>query len=453
MSATEEFQNLKWEDGLVGTIEKTLEKYPVKKLYKRGLATAITSICIPDLKQWNEIGDVTPNHFLIIIDSSGKFKTPPFKEILNFINIFFPNLKAPARFTIEGFIEHVTGNEEKGIDPHPCGLILRDEISRLAVEKSQKQFSGLLAFLCELWNGYIEGYRTRTYGFEGGCDAFYSFVGASNHAFLRKMDEEFWEIGLGARAEFLTNIEIKFDMYSDEFFWSSSNLVKHKVAFEKIAVMMQQIMAANLKRAYVLPDADQLWREYEYKCRQHANSLLKKDPYGNEIIVTLIAKKAQKVLKLAMNYGASRMTFEDHTLHICLEDMQRAIDDEEEYYKNALEVYSKWKKVRNKKEKQLTLPKSTTKINEYLELAVKLEGLCSTSEVKKMLGDSNATNITKIFLDGRDIGLFEYYCDRFNPKKKLNVEELKRFKGMGPIPDIFKVTEEGYKKAKELGYC
>lgn len=449
---------LKWEDGIIGKLENYwMERFPVRRLFVRGLATAFVNLGCSELVIQNKIGDVLPITFLLAIDDVSSFKTPPLMGLRRLVVQLSRNLLDPAKFTVPGFVEHVCGRKKRkdmeATNPHPIGLILRDEISKLNAEKSQTGYGAILAFLCELWNGWIESASTRSYGLEGGIKTLHSMTATSNYHFLKTLEEDFWIIGVGSRASWVTKLEREgaTEEWDEDFFFRKWD-EEEEILYTEVIKMWRKIN--NKGKLYVVLDmqANHRWLEYDKQCRSETRK--EKD----EIIKTLMSKRGHLALRLVIPYTASVMRFEKGMMEINLEDINRAISDVEEQFVCGKMLVEKWRKTRAEKKEDRS---KTSKYDliEMMTWMVKVGGgYCSPTEIKGAFYLSNS----KFIKDKLEIGSAKNpaWIEEYVPAGLL-VDYLRlgtikvgkifeRFKPKtGSSPAIYKITEEGKNVVKE----
>jgi len=405
----------------------------------------------------NKIGRVYPIIFLLAIDDVSTFKTPPLMALRRAIIEIGRGLLDPPKFTPPGFVEHVCGRKKRkdmeASNPHPVGLILRDEISKMNAERTASAYASLLGFLCELWDGWIEGSQTRTYGFEGGIHTHHSMAATSNYHFLETLDEDFWLIGLGARALFVTMLERGEEAtdWDEDFFFPDWDEDEEKL-YSEVKVLFNKIRSRGKLYVNLGLSANERWREYDKQCRIETRK--EKD----KVLKTLRSKRGHHALRLAIIYSASILGFNnDGTMEVTLDDINRAINDVEEYFENARMLVEKWRKVRTKKEDKRQ-HSSKYDLMEMMTWMVKVgKGYCSPTEIK---GEFFLSNVSKI-KEKLDIGcnhkpawieelvpsgqLARYL--QIDPRVDGSIYE--RFKPKtGSAPAIFKITEEGRKEVE-----
>ena len=447
---------LKFEDGIIGKLEEYWKIFPIKPIWLRAQGVVFTSSAISKVELNDRLGPIKGNIFVWNLTDSGGYKSPILRALRRLFVTYNKSFLLPARFTIEGLTEQCTGRHGKeGLEDivgTPVGVILRDEVSRLIIEKGQKQYGNLFAFLCELWDGWLEGYRTRTFGSEGGIEVYISMCAASNEHFLKKMDDDdFWIIGLGARIELLDDIEIPFKKYDLSFFEDAEDTIKNREneVYNEVIVLMKQLINENIIKALIKPNAANRWIEYEYKVRQE------KEIETDKIRKAQLAKKAQHVLKLAMNYAASRLNIYSNILFIDLEDLERAIADAEEFFNATMRLVRRWRNIQTQK---FTNPPSridaaTKHKQDYMSWVVKkfVDGIFCATDVQVEFEASNLTKVTEVLVLCVKSKLLEIIANQ-NEQGSLTNEQYKRFiPKAGFSPRVYKVTEEGRKYVKSLG--
>lgn len=447
---------VRWENGIIGTLENFWKKYPVKLLWRRAQATVFTSLAIPKVELNDQLGPVKANVFAWNLTDSGGYKSPILKALRRLMVQYDKKLILPSKFTVEGLTEQCTGRNSKrdleDIEATPIGVILRDEVSRILIEKSQKQFGNLFAFLCELWDGWIEGYRTRTYGNEGGVPVFVSMCAASNEHFLKKMeDDDFWIIGLGARINLLDDIEIPFGKYNQDFFESSVGEIidAEKEVYNRVITMIHKLKREPIYAAMIQPNATDRWVNYEYAIRTA------KQVEKDKIKKAQLAKKAQHVLKLGLNYAASRLNVHLNILFIELEDINRAIADSEEFFNATMRIVRKWRGIQTERftNPPQKISAATKHLQDYMVwIATQApEGMCSATEVQVQFIVSNVSSIIKILELAKKSEYLEIIAET-NDQGKLSDEQYKRFKrAAGFTPKVYGITEKGREYVKNLG--
>ena len=191
-----------WDEGIIAKLDALLlDRFPITPSFARAGSASLVSSALYNAVLLDTMGPVKPNVWFIHLARSGEYKTPVINVIRRLALEFNPNVVAPPKFTPEGFTEYITGSERRGrvVQPHPVNFIIRDEVSQLVGELNTQRLNLMLEYLSMLWDGYIEGYYTRGFGFEGKIEVYTSFFGVSTEYFLSKLNESFFIQGLGNR--------------------------------------------------------------------------------------------------------------------------------------------------------------------------------------------------------------------------------------------------------------
>ncbi len=448
-----------WENGLIGKGEAILTcRYTIPPLWARGIITVINSLGLRNLMFKDMMGPVRPNVWFAYIASSGAGnKTPPLRLIEDEILMNYnKELIAPSKFTPPGFTEWAQGTDgkedgkqkRKAIPPHPHGIIIRDEASRLLGENKNSPYTvEMKEFLSELYDGKIEGNYTRQYQHEGNIRVFVSLAMASSPYFYDLLEDTFFTQGTGNRI--LWNTEIKQEPTKEDphkFFFSSGCADEAWDRFkidtiENLRSLEQIKEIGNIEQA-----ARVLWVDYQYECRCIAAKRPKRDAYAS-----YITKQPLNALKLAMNYAASVNSVDDsNLLWILKEDMERAVNDTKAYTENWKQVLAEWKEwIEESKRKRLQKPLEERKyeLTKFVKFGMTFKDklFCITDIVKEEnLRDRTA--IGEILSIGVDKGWLEVYGGVKDPYK-LTPEQTKRFKPRGGImPTIYRITMLGEKE-------
>lgn len=445
-----EIRNLAWENGIIGKLENHWKRFPIRSLFCRGLATSFMSLETSKLKIRNELGEVSGNFFVLAIDDVGTYKSPPLYALRRLVLKYNKDLLSPAKFTVPGMVEHICGQkqqkEKEEIKQHLVGLIIRDEISKINAECTMNGYGQLLEFLCELYDGYIEGGKTRTYGYEGGMFAYYSMVGTSNFYFLRTLSRDFWTIGLGARDLIVNDLERRIGKWTEDFFFPTWNEEEDKV-FGEVIDLMKKYRDEYIKRTIIMHDANKRWCDYEYQC------LEEKKKEKDDIVKTLITKKAQNVLRLTINYAASIFSIEGRDLVITLDIMNRAIADVEEYFECAKQTLIEWYKQHDQR-KEERVHSSKYDLDEFLRwMVIYGKDYGSPTEICANLNLSNSSYVKNALLNGAnknppllEVAVPELQLKKMYDANLISKELFERFKPKsGSYPIVFKITETGKK--------
>lgn len=317
-----------WNEGIIGRIESfLLDRFPIGKLTARSIPSSLVSIALSNTILPDEWGDVRPNLWYFYVGRSGfAFKTPLIKFIRNVIIGFDSRYVAPPKFTPEGMTEYVMNSpktKDRKVSPaHPVNFICRDEMSKLLGE-TRKDQSIMKEYLSELWDGYIEGYYTRSYQYEGNLPVYVVFWGASSEYFYEKLNQTFFTQGLGNRPLWLVGEDRMPKKLDRDFFFSLGDVDKGLAELRRELNTDLKDIRNSSNLAFITDDANDLWREFQYKMAVEARNTDTKDVAG-----LLKMKLAFNALKLSIVYSAGHFNLKTgNVVFVDAEDMERAIED------------------------------------------------------------------------------------------------------------------------------
>ena len=324
------------------------------------------------------------------------------------------------------------------LEPQDSFVIIRDKFSRLFKDTRREAMSDVLEFLSELWDGYVESYRTRKYGLEGGVDAYAVLLAASSPYFFKLLSsqEEFFVQGLGNRFLYIVekNPRVKKIINPDDFFFGpgSSDEKWRKLKKEVIDELNQ---LKQVKTAYVKPEARKLWVDFY-------NSYLEKVSKLDELEGSYLTKVPLNALKLALIYAASRLDFRNEVLNVTEEDMTRAIEDMRKFEAQYQELMTWW----NEYAGQLKSVKKISRASKYdlqefmRKIAILGQGYATVKEISAWCDAPNRNQIAELLGLGVAKGWLEVLEEKDVPK-----ELYERFKPKaGVYPQVFRLTSKGY---------
>ncbi|MCJ7631741.1 hypothetical protein MUP77_05000, partial [Candidatus Bathyarchaeota archaeon] len=307
----------------------------IPPLYSIAIAFNVESIALRHCSLKDEFGPVRANIAHAFIGPSGLgIKSPPLKTAKQIIDYCFPNYRVHglSRFTVEGAIQYIGGRkatkkerEDEGkedLQPHLWGNIARDEITRLFSDRRKSTMGDNWEFLSELLDGEIEPYTTRTYGFEGGLkDLHYSLLVCGSNLFLKELDEDFWEQGLGNRIDWITEVEnTRVERIDGNKFFLEQSSVDDQLNELKNKVKTHIERMETVTSAHVFPDAREKWTRWLEELQNRAYKV--KGMEGS-----FLSKYMLKSLKYAMLRASSNEDRIQGMLNIRLNHMEQAIAD------------------------------------------------------------------------------------------------------------------------------
>ncbi|MGA2681904.1 MAG: hypothetical protein ABSF44_08910 [Candidatus Bathyarchaeia archaeon] len=433
--------------GIKGEVQNFFCKhYPIPPMAAKSVEISLGSIALKNLHFEDEMGELYANLDIIYIGKSGlACKTPIIKRMREVINDWDKEMAAPVKFTTQGFTEYATGRQRKKgeegepIPPHDAGIIIRDEMSRLFKETTIKTMSDTLEFLSELDDCYIESYRTRTYGLEGGKFYYLVLFSASTETFLAKMEDEFFMQGLGNKILWVCDDPpevIKID-YKTFFLPQLVNEEWQKLK-QKIINYMNYLTNLPFPTVMMRDDAAKIWADYKFNCDTRARN--SKGKFDGSFIIKL----PMKALKLAAIYAALRNNFDKkNMLTIEGKDMQEAINDLGIFEKHRRNVMEWWSNLRRESRDQLRSKSSKYDKEDFLRFASDHGGLCTMSEISAHFDLPSLMQIADVLAMAVRGKYLEVITDG-DKQGKFTIEELKRFKpARGSFPQVYKLTKEG----------
>ena len=450
----EENTNLKWEEGIIGTIESfLLKRFKFAPLYARALATSVVSTAIYKISVEDRKGPVRANVWFIYVSDSGTgVKTPPITMIRKLMFAYNKSRLSVTKFTPEGYTEFVQGTEakkdkdgniqRKEIPPHPVNLILRDEASVILGEnKNSPAFSQQKEYLSGLWDGYIEGYYTRKCQFEGNVEVYVSLCASASSYFYRLLDEEFFLQGTGNRIMWITLEAFDSDYLDPSFFGLRG---EHDKEFNELVLnvvgKLRRLEEVNGDKddneVELTQKAKVLWCNFHNECED-------KKKTSSRNVASYLAKVPMNTLKLAMNYAASRLSIKANILIIQEEDMKRAVDDSKAYEEMWFKTIRQWRDYGQINKAEKRLPTSKYDLCKFAGYAIEKDGLITVSEIQGFDILPDRTKIGEILDIGEDKGWFKVIANA-SDNSMLTPEQYKRFKPRtGHIGNIYQITEKG----------
>jgi hypothetical protein len=442
--------NIDWKEGIIGKMEKfLLDRYPIGKMWARAIPTSITSVALSNLKLEDKMGSVNANVFFLYPAPSGLgCKTPPLRFARELMKQWHPHFLSVEHFTPQGYVEYIAGTQHKQlkkreeIEPHPVNIIIRDEFSRFLHEKRSYN-NAILEFFSELWDGWVGGSYTRKMQYEGNLKVFVSLLSATSHYFFSLLEKSFFQQGLGNRILWIVESIPEPKKLKENFFFDlGENDKEANALIEETKTRLDTLL--NLNGVYVLPNAEKLWIDFQYKTA--LNTYKDQNLRGSFEI-----KQPLNTLKLAMIYSASRLNIhkEQGMLLINENEMKQAILDTEKYNEMWARAIELWELANVDERKETRLPSSKYDLMEMLNVAKIAGGLISVGTIVSALNCPDWKRITGVLGLGLAKGWLEIVAER-NTQGTLTEEEYKRFKpARGISPQVFRITESGLEELKK----
>ena len=454
---TEGIYETPFKEGLIGRTERfMIERYQFHPLWARSLGTILVTAPLGNLARFtfsDRFGDCYANPFFIYIGRSGlAIKTPPLRMIKAIIRGYNQTVMCPTSFNPDSFPEYVAGVEEKtnkdgkvkrkAVVPHPINLCIADEASKLLGEmKAHTYQENLKTFLSELWDGQIEGKYTRGFQTEGNSNVFFSMLAATSKDFYRLLNRQFFTQGLGNRI--LWVVEDKFNppiIDAEKFFFNESKDEEFQI-LENFVIDTMRVIDTCLGVMMTRGGARK-WADFTNKFFDKISHM------DDDSEAEYCSKMPLNAIKLSICYCASRLHFDEHRmLFIGEEDMDLALNDVLEYFKNWRKAMQQWQECGGEKDNEERIRTSKYDMITFVRYALANHGTICVSEVLKMGSYTDRNKISSVMQTAELTGLVEV-CNRPDNQDELTNEEYQRYKitGRGRIPVVWRVTEKGKEK-------
>ena len=448
---------LTWEEGIIGRIEHfLLRRYPIGKMWARAIATSIVSVSLSQITLEDKWGEVKANVWFANVAKSGLgYKTPLIRFARKIVAEFNKEVFAPPKFTPEGFTEWVIGvrkkkpkdgeEERQTIKKHYVCFIIRDEWTKLLGETRQKYLI-MKEYLSELWDGWIEGYYTRKYQYEGNVPVYVVLLSASSDLFFDLLDEAFFKQGLGNRILWIIedNPEPKKLDPKDFFFAFGVKDEEFTTLLDRVVEDLRTL-AYTTTLAFIHEGAAELWTEYQHECAVRAHK-------ARALVGSYEVKQPLNALKLSVIYAASRLDIHESIINVRKEDMERAIADAKIYTKMWHKAMELWEEVKGRQAgREERIPTSKYDLGLMMEVALAQEDhLFSVGTIRSPLDLPDTNRISRVIQIGRDKKWLEIAAEMADPGD-LTGKQYERFKpNRGFSPRIYRVTETGRLESKSI---
>lgn len=435
-------------EGIKGEIQNFFTKhYPIPPMAAKAVEIALGSIALKNLHFDDDMGKVHTNIYLIYVGKSGlACKTPIISRMRQIVNEWDKNMAAPVKFTSQGFTEYATGRKRKKgedgepIPPHDTGIIIRDEFSRLFKEKNNNSTSDVLEFLSELHDCYIESYRTRTYGLEGGKFFYLTLFSATTETFLAKMDDEFFMQGLGNKILWICDNPPEPKKINHKTFFLPQIINKEwEELVQKVIDYMNYLNNKIMPTVFVQDKTGEIWSNYKYEidCRAQSSQ--------GKFDGSFLIKLPLQALRLSAIYAALRNNYDESMLIIKEENMQEAIDDLGIFEKQRKTVLEWWSELRRDSRNQLRAFSSKYDLEDFLSFAHERDDLFNMKEISAHFNLPSLNQIADVVALAIRKKLVNIVASK-DDYSVLTPEQIKRFKPpAGAFPQVYKLTVEGQK--------
>ena len=286
------------------------------------------------------MGRIRPNLGFIWLAPSGSYKTPLYEWGITKLHDklfsewgYYHFQRIGGRALISS-MSHIKVEELK--EGRVPALITLDEASTLAKDSNADGLSDTFEAFAQAYDGQLASSNTIIRKHEQPHPCYSPIWFQGTPIFLKYVNEDFWDIGLGNRMFFLR--------YSISEVKPIPMSMKSKEFYEEITTdleLMKKIKSAKF--------SDEVWNRYnEYQMSvmkgiQKAETDIESSIDSNNFSVVSRVKIPIHVLKLAIVFSASRFNVDDSgILHVELVDMERAIEEIETYHANMVYIHTIW---------------------------------------------------------------------------------------------------------------
>lgn len=297
------------------------------------------------------------------------------------------------------------------------------------------------------WDGYVEGTSTIQRGDEGDFDCYVSLYGAGSYMFLKLLDLEFFQQGLGNRVLWIDEPVVP-PRLRDDFFYSSAydeeweNLVTRTKA--RLTFLREKCETAIMVHGQKWIDWANL--ETDKMVKRH-DIITELDDAESEYT----SKLKMNVLKLAMVYAASRLSVneKEKILSIQPHDVEMALADGRRYSEMWHSLMGKMAIVQTHvATTEVRLPTRKFDLLSLLHFGLNAEGnLFTKGEFKANINTTDGKTVAELFGLGIQKNFIKEMTELSGARVlqgKLNDKQYTRFKPTrGEYPQVFTITKEG----------
>ena len=215
-------------------------------------------------------------------------------------------------------------------------LITQDEVSTLAKESNSDGLSDVFEAFAQAYDGQLSSSTTVIRQSENPKPSYSPMWFQGTPTFLKYVNEDFWDIGLGNR--------IFFVKYKTSEVRSISKTLHAKEFYDEFIADLEKLN--KIEKADFSDEAWEIYNACQMKVMQEVQSVQTDlessvDTYNFE--VTSKVKYPIQIIKMAMIISASRMNYDSSMiLRVEKQDVEEAIREVEAYHNNMIYVHSIW---------------------------------------------------------------------------------------------------------------
>ena len=285
-------------------------------------------------------GRVLPNLGFMWIAPSGADKTPVYSwGVMNLQEKLFSTWKYIHYNRVGGkaLISSVSKiKPDQMAYGRVLSLITQDEVSTLAKESNSDGLSDVFEAFAQAYDGQLSSSTTVIRQSEVPKPCYSPMWFQGTPTFLKYVNEDFWDIGLGNR--------IFFVRYQTSEVRSIAKTLHAKEFYEEFIEDLEKLN--KIEKADFSDDAWELYNDHQMKVMRDVQSVQTDlessvDTYNFEI--TSKVKYPIQIIKMAMIISASRLNYDSSMiLRVEKRDVEDAIREVEAYHENMIYVHSIW---------------------------------------------------------------------------------------------------------------
>jgi hypothetical protein len=285
-------------------------------------------------------GRVLPNLGFMWIAPSGADKTPIYNwGVMNLQEKLFSKWKYIHYNRVGGkaLISSMSKIKSEEISyGRILTLITQDEVSTLAKESNSDGLSDVFEAFAQAYDGQLSSSTTVIRQSEIPKPSYSPMWFQGTPTFLKYVNEDFWDIGLGNR--------IFFVKYTTSDVRAISKTLHAKEFYEEFISDLEKLN--KIEKADFSDDAWELYNDYQMKIMKDVQSVQidlesSVDTYNFE--VTSKVKYPIQIIKMALIISASRFNYDSSLiLRVEKKDVEEAIKEVEAYHDNMIYIHSIW---------------------------------------------------------------------------------------------------------------
>ena len=215
-------------------------------------------------------------------------------------------------------------------------LITQDEVSTLAKESNSDGLSDVFEAFAQAYDGQLSSSTTVIRQSEIPKPSYSPMWFQGTPTFLKYVNEDFWDIGLGNR--------IFFVRYTTSDVRAISKTLHAKEFYDEFIADLEKMN--KIEKADFSDDAWEFYNDYQMKIMKDVQSAqtdleTSVDTYNFE--VTSKVKYPIQIIKMAMIISASRLNYDSSMiLRVEKRDVEDAVREVEAYHDNMIYIHSIW---------------------------------------------------------------------------------------------------------------